>query len=411
MKILYLHQYFSTPSGKTGTRSYEFARRLVERGHEVTILCSSYRHADTGLGDLPFSFGRRVGSVEGISVVEFNLPHSNYFGFLMRALVFALYVLGATFCCLFRSYDLVFATSTPLTVAIPAIIAKLLRRKPFVFEVRDLWPEAPRAVGAIRSPVLLYFLTLLEEIAYRKSDFRIGLSPGIVDRIEEVVGKANGVCMIPNSCDRELFESQSPKALPIEREEGDFLALFCGAHGLANGLYAVLDAAEELLSMGRRDVKLVFLGDGSQKPALAADADRRGLSNCIFLDPLPKEILAKSLASADLALMIFDDISVFYYGTSPNKFFDYLSCGLPVLVNYPGWVADLVGEHKCGVAVSPGDPGGFARALVSFADLDGESRMRMRENALALSENFARDKLAEDFIACLESVLPREGLP
>ena len=171
-----------------------------------------------------------------------------------------------------ETYDLAFATSTPLTAALPGLAARWLRGKPFVFEVRDLWPELPRALG-VRNPLLLGSMSLLEWAAYRGADACIGLSPGIVAGIRRRAPRDRSIDLIPNGSDLELFHPRlrAPLTLP-GLAPGDFVAGFTGAHGPANGLDALLDVARELRRRGETRIKLVFIGDGKEKDRLQAAA-------------------------------------------------------------------------------------------------------------------------------------------
>jgi len=407
MRVLYFHQHFSTRQGATGTRSYEFARRLIERGHSVTMVCGSAAVADSGLRGGDPRAARR-GSVDGIDVIQLPLPYSNYDNMLKRAwifLAFALRCIGLTFT---EKYDIIFATSTPLTIAVPGICSRLFTRRPFIFEVRDLWPELPRAMGVVTNPVALTALGALEWLAYHSASHLIGLSPGICEGIRRRGVTAEKITLIPNGADIDLFRpaERGTRSRPLS-ENGPFIAMFSGAHGLANGLDAALDAAKVLLAWRRDDIKLVFTGDGARKPHLMERARREGLVNCVFLDPVPKLEMARKLAAADAGLMLLANIPSFYYGTSPNKFFDYIACGLPVINNYPGWLADMVAEWHCGIAIPPEDSEAFARALVSLRDND-KMREDMGNNARKLAEKqFDRSALAGQFVDLLERVSRR----
>ena len=401
MKVLYFHQYFKTPRGAGGTRSYEMAQRLILAGHEVTMVCGSGSHsADTGVtGD--FIHGRREGVVDGIYVIELELPYSNRHSFLRRTATFLRFALKSVWIALRRDYDVVFATTTPLTAGIPGIFAKWLRRKPFVFEVRDLWPELPKAMGVITNPLVLWAMGLLEWISYRSADRLIGLSPGIVEGIAARGIPHSRITLIPNGCDIEFLQNNVDPWRPDEVAPDDLLAVFTGAHGLANGLDAVLDAAAELKRRNRTDIKLLLIGDGMKKPALQQRAAQEGLDNVIFHDPVPKQHLKGLLASADIGMQILANVPAFYYGTSPNKFFDYIATGLPVLNNYPGWLAGLIQDNDCGFAVPPDNPAAFADALETAAD-NRERLQEMGENASALAKReFDRDLLGERFVGWL----------
>lgn len=404
MHILYFHQHFSTPDGSTGTRSYEMAQRLIARGHKVTMVCGSGQMASSGLKGEPAK-GMRCGNVDGINVIELHLPYSNYYGLLKRAWIFIVFAWRSALLALKTDYDLLFATSTPLTAGIPGIVMKMFRRKPFVFEVRDLWPELPREMGVITNPVVLKAMDALEWLSYRSADACIGLSPGIVKGIARRGVLPESVCMVPNGCDLELFQPMSERR--VENIDGigkgDFVAIFCGAHGMANGLDAVLDAAKVLKKRDIADIKILFVGDGKLKPVLKERARSEGLDNCVFCDPMPKHMLSKITASADVGLMILANVPAFYYGTSPNKFFDYIASGLPVLNNYPGWLAGIIQKNDCGVAVAPDDPDAFVDALVLLRD-DPQRRETMGLNARAVAErDFMRLKLADEFTSFLEN--------
>ncbi|MDD2367091.1 MAG: glycosyltransferase family 4 protein [Desulfuromonadaceae bacterium] len=404
MHVLYFHQHFSTPAGSTGTRSYEMAQRLIARGHKVTMVCGSGQMASSGLQQEPVN-GMRKGTVDGIDIIEFCLPYSNYDSFLKRSWIFVLFAWHSVKLALQLQYDLLFATSTPLTAGIPCIVASILRRKPFVFEVRDLWPELPREMGVITNPVVLTAMSVLEWVSYHTAKACIGLSPGIVQGIVRRGIDSEKVGMVPNGCDLDLFDPDTGVTLrPDGVSQDDFLAIFSGAHGIANGLDAVLDAAAELKRKGRNDIKLVFIGDGRLKPALVKRASNESLDNCLFLNPVPKLELTAYLRGADAGLMILDNIPAFYYGTSPNKFFDYISIGLPVINNYPGWLAGIIIENSCGCALEPGNPKSFAESLEQLADNpDLTKQMGLNARALAVRE-FDRKDLGNRFVDFLEKV-------
>lgn len=404
LRVLYFHQHFITPShGAGGTRSYEMARALVRRGHSVLMVCGA---AEGGLFAIPeVKHGVRRGTVEGIEVLQFCLPYSNYDSFPKRLRIFFRFALRSVQVAFREKYDLLFATSTPLTAALPGIVMKFFRRKPFVFEVRDPWPEVPRAMGIIKNPLVLRAAEFFEWLAYRQADACIGLSPGMVDSISARTSKGKAVTLIPNGCDLGLFRPRDRKDPAVYGLDSSvqFVAIYAGAHGIANGLGAVLDAAACLKRENRNDVALVFVGDGREKPALVRRARDEGLTNCLFLDPMPKERLAELIANANAGLMIFDNIPAFYYGTSPNKFFDYIASGLPVINNYPGWLKDVIEEHQCGIAVPPGDSTSFAAALMKMAD-GSAHRCKMADNARNLAEQeFDREELALRFIHTLEN--------
>lgn len=405
MKILYFHQHFSTPKGSVGTRSYEMAQRLLERGHLVTMVCGSYGGGDTGL-TAPFVNSRRSGVVDGINIIELDLSYSNSDGFVKRGLTFLKFAWTSVRIALTEKYDVVFATTTPLTAGIPGIFARWLRGKPFVFEVRDLWPELPKAMGVITNPVVLGAMSILEWTTYNSAHRLIGLSPGIVEGIVHRGIAKDKVALLPNGCDLEIFNADAQPWRPEGVAPEDLLAIFAGTHGIANGLDSLLDAAAELKRRGRTDIKLLLIGQGKLKPALMARARLEQLDNVIFNEPINKQKLSGLMASADIGLQLLANIPAFYFGTSPNKFFDYISAGLPVLNNYPGWLAGMITEHQCGFAVPPEDAAAFASALEKAAG-DRPNLKLMGANSLQLAEReFDRAILSNRFVDWLEGVTP-----
>ncbi len=404
MKVLYFHQHFSTPSGATGIRSYEMALKLIGRGHEVIMVCGSYNSGQTRLA-MPFKNGMRRGFVDKIDVIEFDLSYSNSDSFAQRLYTFIWFALRSIVIVFNEKYDIVFATSTPLTAGIPGIFAKWFKRKPFVFEIRDLWPELPKAMGVIRNPLLIFLMSLLEWLSCRSANSCIGLSPGIVKGIKRLGVTNERVTLISNGCDLSIFSKQKHSWRPDNVAETDLMAVFAGTHGVANGLNSVLDAACELQRRGRKDIKIVLVGQGKLKSALQKRAKILNLDNVLFHKPINKARLAGLLTSADLGLQILANVPAFYYGTSPNKFFDYIAAGLPVVNNYPGWISEIITSHRCGFTVKPDCPVSFADSLEDAANNPKKLKsMGVRSLNLARRE-FNRDILGEKFVGWLESTL------
>lgn len=404
LRLLYFHQHFATPRGSSGTRSYEFARALSAKGHRVTVVCGASKLS--GL-DLPYDAERdwHRGLVDGIDVISLPLAYSNRDSLGRRAAAFLRFALRSMRLALTEEYDLVFATSTPITAVLPGLAAKWFRGKPFVFEVRDLWPELPRALG-VRNPFILGGMSVLEFAGYRSADACIGLSPGIVAGIRGRSTPRQTIAMVPNGCDLEVFHPSRRRALTLPGLTSEhFAAGFTGAHGPANGLDALLAVARELRRRGDRRVRLVFIGDGKERDRLAEQAAAEGLDNCLFFPPVPKSELGPITASLDCGLMVLKNVPAFYYGTSPNKFFDYAAAGIPIINNYPGWLAGLIEEHQAGLVVPPDDPVAFADGLQRLA-ADRALRDRLGANARQLAETrFARPQLAAQFIEVLETVM------
>ena len=402
MHVAYIHQHFSTTRGATGTRSYEMSQRLLRAGHRVTMICGAYE-----AGDQRVVSNRRVVEceVDGIRVLRIAELYANRMGFARRVLAFGRFARTATGVVSKLDADLVFATSTPLTVGIPGMKGARRLGVPFVFEVRDLWPELAIALGVIKHPLLTWYTRRLERNIYHAAHRIIALAPGIKEGICRTGYPPDRVTMIPNSCDLDLFRPSDD--ILVDKRFGspdEFRLVFTGAHGLANGLHAVLDAAAELKRRNVVGIRFVFIGKGGQRDALIRRSHAEGLHSVVtWAPPIPKTELARILPGMDVGMMILKNVPAFYYGTSPNKFFDYIASGLPVLNNYPGWIAELVERNHCGVVVPPDDAPSFADAVIRLRE-GRESLPEMGRRARQLAEaQFSRDTLGDQLVAVLES--------
>jgi len=400
MRILYIHQFFATRDTALGPiRSYEFARRMVEEGHEVTMI--------TGSTGLPERFSARLlttETVDGIDVRCIRVPYSNYMGYVRRILSFLQFTLGATWLALTAGrHDVVFATSTPLTVGIPGWLAAALRRTPFVFEVRDLWPEAPFQMGALKRTGLMgRTAKALERFLYRRARHVVALSPGMAEGVLAEGIPAERVHMIPNSADLDLFTPGPKDADMVSAFElGDrFVVGYAGAIGPSNAVEdQVPEAARLLAERGRDDIVFLIAGDGKSVPTLAERT--AGLPNVRLVGSMAKRDVPRFTRTADMLMTLFADRPILATN-SPNKFFDALASGRPVLVNSAGWTKDLVEDNECGVYVPFGDGAATADAITRVAD-DRDLAARMGANARKLAEErFARDDLAHQLIEVLQ---------
>lgn len=406
MRVIYIHQHFATKRSADGTRSYEMAQRLIRAGHSVTMITGDSVKEPLPPDSRPFSDRVTEYEVDGIRVLRIAEPYGNEMSFFRRVQAFHRFATEAGRVVRRLDGDLVFATSTPLTVGLPGMKGARRLGVPFIFEVRDLWPELPIAMGIIRNPLMKWYTLRMERKIYQAADFIIALAPGMKEGICRTGYPADRVEVIPNCSDLDIFRP-SDAALADDRfgPPDDFRLVFTGAHGLANGLDAVLDAAAELKRRGERGIRFVFIGSGGQKDRLMERSRAEGLDGMIsWVSPIPKLELARILPAMDAGLMILKNIPAFYYGTSPNKFFDYIACGLPVLNNYPGWLADLIHEHGCGRAVPPDDPVAFADAVVWMRDHRAECREMGRRGRQLAESCFSRDEMGRRFVETFERV-------
>ena len=400
MHILYLHQHFSTPDGSTATRSFAFARTLAMRGHRVTLATGRYQGAETGLAGA-FRKGQREGRVAGFQVVEFDIPCANAMGVAARGAAFLRYAAAATRLAFRVKPDLIIASSTPLTVVLPALLAKGLRGIPFIFEIRDPWPELPRAMGVLPAPLAPVFDTLAN-FACRHAAAVVALSEGMAETALARGADPARVQVIGNGCDLDLFGPQVAPWRPPEAAPWEVLALYAGAHGRANGLGVVIEAASILAARGETRLRILLVGEGAEKTALIQQA--AGLPNLTFLPPMPKHDVARLFAGSQIALHILANCPAFAEWTAPNKLMDGLAAGHPVISTAPGQAARLLADGGCGIAVPPGDAAGLAAALMNLVENPARrAAMGAAARSLAMRQHDRR-LLAARFATLVEAI-------
>jgi glycosyltransferase involved in cell wall biosynthesis len=401
--VLYFHQYFATRRRATATRSYELARRLVDRGHHVTIVSRDTRKLEAGRHERRGKVVARE-QVDGIDVLFLNVPYANRYPTPVRLASFTAFTIAASVAgALGRKPDVVFASSTPLTIGIAGLTTARLKHVPFVFEIRDLWPAVPIELGVLKAGTAIKSAEWLEQRLYDGAERVVVLSEGARDALVERGIPAEKLVLIPNAADLDVFRPDV-----VDRQfraehglEGRFVALYAGAMGRANGLDQLVDAADALRRWGDNRITIVALGDGGERPRLEERARELGLDNLRFLPAVPKEELAGVVGAADVTLTVFAPYPVLETN-SPNKFFDSLAAGKPVVVNLDGWLRRLVEENDAGVWVPAGNAEGLAGALSSLA-ANPEKVEAMGRNARALAEReFGRDEMADRLARTLE---------
>ena len=398
MKITYLHQYFHTPEVPGSTRSFEMARRFVARGHEVNLITAD-RHAPPGSG-------WRVSDEAGIRVHWLPVPYSNTMSVRERIGAFFSYARGAAQRAASLPADLVFASSTPLTIALPAVWAARRRRVPMVFEVRDLWPELPIAMGALKGGPTIAAAKRLERFAYRNAAQVIALSPGMKDGVVKTGYPAERVHVIPNSCDLALFNVPA-SAGDAYRAEHDWLGdrpfiVYVGTMGQINGVSYLAELAAKVRAEAP-DVRFAVYGGGHDYNKLKARAGELGvLDETLFLPgPIPKKQVPAVLSAATFASSLFIDLKEMWVN-SANKFFDGLAAGRPVLINYGGWQADILRETGAGLVLDPHDLDAAKNALLGALKDDAWLKSAGQRARKLAEDRFSRDGLAAELIGVLE---------
>jgi glycosyltransferase involved in cell wall biosynthesis len=400
MHILYIHQHFATPEGSTGTRSYEFARRWVKAGHKVTLITGYY---DIGGLQVNKALYQKQ-TIEGINVVVVGIKYSNKQSYIRRIISFLSFCLLSIYAGMrVKDTDVIYASSTPLTVGIPAMVLKRAKRIPFVFEVRDQWPEIPIELGIIKNRFLIKIFLWLEKTIYKSCSRIIALSPGQADGIKKVLADEKPITIIPNSCDTDVFRSDiDGSAIRQRRGWGDKLVLLhTGAMGKVNGLNFVIDAAEQLKNQS--DITFALIGDGNQKSSLEGEIKKLGLSNVEILSSVPKRELTEFYAAADAGLVIIGNYPIIEHN-SANKFFDSLSAGKPVLINYSSWQRKILEENEAGFGCDLCDMEQFVEKVL-YLNSHRQQLKQMGQNARRVAiEKFDRDILAKQALEAISEL-------
>lgn len=400
MNIWLVNHYAITPSQAGGTRHYNLARRLVERGHRVTVIASSFDHVRQQELHLEPGEVSRVETVDGVQFLWLRTPpyRGNSVGRLWNTMVFARRVLSVRPEKVGYAPNVVLGSSPHLFAAWAAERLARRYRASFVLEVRDLWPQSLVDLGSF-SPghPFIRLLASLEKRLYRRARRIVTLLPGAAEHIAQKGGNPAKIAWIPNGIDLDRLPPPEP---PAAKET--FELMYAGTHGLANGLQVVLEAAERLQN---HSVRFRLVGDGPDKPRLVEMAAKMNLNNVVFEPPVPKNQVYTLLQEADAFLMVLRDSPVFRWGVSPNKLFDYMAAARPVIfsVNTP---LNPVAEAGAGITVPAEDADSLAAAIVEISSLSAEERWRMGlRGRRYVEENHNLSRLADKLEAVLRDAL------
>lgn len=396
MHILLIHQAFASLDEPGGTRHHELARELVRRGHRVTVIASPVSY-------LTGSVSRaQIGGEDGILIRRAYTYRALHSSFVHRVLAYLSFMTSSFFIGLgVQNVDLVWGTSPPIFQGWTAWMLARLKRVPFLFEVRDLWPTFAIAVGVLKNPLLIRMSEWLERFLYRHADRVMVNSPGYVRHVTDL--GARRVDLVPNGADPDMFSpADGGRAFRASNHlEQNFVVLYAGAHGMSNDLGVVLAAAR--LLEDAPEVHLVLLGDGKEKPGLQAQAVQMKLTNVTFLPPVPKNGIAEALAGADACIAILKPIDA-YKTTYPNKVFDYMAAGRPVVLAIDGVIRQVVEAAGCGVFVRPGDPDALAGAIRRLASNRAESTAMGHQGRRYVEQHFNRARSAQKLAEILEEM-------
>jgi len=404
MHILLVHQAFAALDEPGGTRHYELARYLAKQGHLITIIASpvSYLTGEATSSKAHPKLEESGGDTGAVTVRRVYTYRALHKSFVHRTFSFISFMLSSFVAGLgVGEVDVVWGTSPPIFQGATAWALARLKGVPFLFEVRDLWPAFAIQVGVLRNRLLIRLSEWLEGFLYRHADQLMVNSPGFIQHV--TARGARRTALIPNGADPRMFDphAQGEEFRQAHGLLGKFVVLYAGAHGLSNDLGIVLEAAERL--RGEPEIAVVLLGDGKEKAALMARAAELGLSNVYFLPPLSKSEMPDALAAADACLAILKPIPL-YATVYPNKVFDYMAAGRPVILAIDGVIRQVVEEAGAGVFTPPGDAAALAGAIRA---LHSAPRMRQEMGRRArryVEQHFDRAVLAAQLETLLHSL-------
>lgn len=401
MHILVIHQAFASLDEPGGTRHFEMARHLVTAGHRVTVVASPVSYITGSRNTAPQSPDSTLNGPRILRAAVYGAHHRS---FVHRLLAFLSFMFSSLWLGLgVRDVDLVWGTSPPIFQGITAWLLARLKSARFLFEVRDLWPEFAVAVGVLKSRNLIRLSECLERFLYRQADCLVVNSPGFVPHVSS--RGAARVEVVPNGADPAMFETSAAGGTFRARHglEDRFVAVYAGAHGLSNDLNVLIDAAALLQDT---EIHILLVGDGKDKPALIARVAEQGIANVTLLPSVPKRQMPEVLAAADAGIAILKPLDA-YKTTYPNKVFDYMAAGKPVLLVIDGVIRQVVEEAKCGLFAEPGDPRAVADGLLALSQDRTRAREMGTNGKRYLEQHFSREQIARNLVAVLDSLITK----
>ena len=393
--ILYIHQYFKSPKEPGGTRSYWLAKALIKEGYNVTMLTTS--------NTIKNNVEKTI--IDGINVIYLKVNYSQEMSILRRLLSFITFMLKSTYYALLQeNIDLVFATSTPLSVGFPALIIKKTKKIPYVFEVRDLWPEVPIQMGIIKNKLIKKILIWYEKLIYKNANHIVALSPGMAKGVLKYESTSK-VSMIPNMSKIDLFWPRGKDFILMKRlglNTKSFKIIHFGSLGIANGALAIIESAR--LLKDNDDFEFVFVGGGSTEYELKDLCKNYNLNNVHFLGAFNLNKTSEIVNLCDISIVSFLDLPILATN-SPNKLFDSLSAGKPIIVNSAGWTKDLVEKYSCGFYVNPNDPNELVNKILQLKENANLMKI-MSDNGRLLAETvYDKSILCNEFLNVINKVI------
>ncbi len=407
MHVLLIHQGFATPEEPGGTRHYELVRGAVEQGHRFTIIASdiSYITGQSANDSVALNGDARAEGMQVLRAFTYRTLHGGFaarlFSFISFAASSFIKAVGV------GKVDVVMGTSPPIFQAVSAWLVSALRRRPFLLEVRDLWPEFVIDMGLLKNGFLIRTSRWLEGFLYARAAHIVVNSPAYVDYLVKKGVPPDKISLLPNGVDPGMFDPSSNgngirKRLKLD---GKFIVVYAGAIGPANDLDILLEAADELKADSR--IRFLIVGDGKERKRLQSTAESRRLDNVLFAGAQPKREMRSFLATADACVAVLKNIPMFRM-TYPNKVFDYMAAGRPIVLAIDGVIREVVEKAGAGIYSEPGDAKSLAEAVRFLVCHQAERETMSRNGRLCVERRFNRTRHTQQFVDLLDQLVARQ---
>lgn len=402
--IWILNHYAVSPDMSGGTRHYDLGRDLIRRDHKVTIFASGFDHNTKKYIKVHPKERYKIEDYSGVRFVWINtIPYyGNDWRRILNMISYGIRVLSV--CRGIEKPDVIIGSSVhPFAVLAAWWLARRYKTR-FIFEVRDLWPQTAVEMGAIKTTgIPARILYAWEKFMYKKAEKIIVLMPNAKDYIEKCGIDPQKIVWIPNGVDIEQFDKNnrfdlaSEAAKAFKKYKNKFKVVYTGAHGPANGLETVIEAAY-LLAKKSTNIQFFLIGDGPEKKKLIKKVQEKNIDNITFLDPVPKSQVAGVLYQSDLLLHCLKKLEVLKYGMSPNKIYDYLSSRKPIIMSVQAFKNNIVQEAKAGITVEPENPEALAKGIVKIQEMALEERQKLGANGRAYVEKYHNTRVLANIL-------------
>ncbi len=406
MQILYLSQYFPPEMGAPSARVFELSRFWVKQGAKVTVL-TGFPHHPTGVIPEQYKGYRFLEeNISGIHVIRTYVYATANKGFFKRIFSYFSFMLSSIIqgARKVKQCDIIIATSPQFFVGIAGYLISRMLKKPFVFEVRDLWPESIVQLGQIKNPVLIKFLEWIEMFLYKKAIHIVGVADSTLDLLVKRGIPGEKISIIKNGVDLTLFKS-SHKQTELKRKHGfekKYIVSYIGTHGLSHALDKVLETAALLKDV--EEILFLFIGEGAEKENLVKQAKDNQLANVVFHDQIDKKILPEFYDLSDIILVTLKKLPLFTC-VIPSKIFEIMAMEKPILISVEGESRALVEKAQAGIFVEPENPTQLKEKIV-YLFHHPEIAKRLGQNGRKFVENyFNRDAQAKEYLSLIQKLV------